>query len=162
MNSSKKEGKTLIAYFSASGITAGVARKLAAATGAELLEIKPVQPYSAADLDWRDKKSRSTLEMTDPSCRPAILDTQADLSEYSTIYIGYPIWWGVAPRPVNTFIESHDLRGKALIPFATSGASPVGHSVEDLRKTYPDLDWKEGKLLNHLSDKEIEQWTEAL
>ena len=140
--------KTLIAYFSAGGVTAQAAREMAAAIGADLYEITPAQPYTAADLDWTDKKSRSTLEMNDPACRPAIAGAAARMEEYGTVFLGFPIWWYVEPRIVDTFLESCDLSGKALIPFATSGGSGIEGAEKSLRARCPKADWKPGKLLN--------------
>ncbi len=118
--------KTLVAYFSASGVTAKVAALIAGETGADLYEIKPAEPYTAADLNWMDKQSRSTLEMKDAGSRVAIAGEPVDMAQYDRIIVGYPIWWGVAPHIINTFLESYDLTGKTVIPFATSGGSGVG------------------------------------
>ena len=117
--------KVLVAYFSASGVTKGVAQQLAEVTGGTLHEIKPAQPYTDADLDWRDKKSRSTIEMQDKSSRPAITDKFANMGEYDVIYIGFPIWWYTCPTIINTFMEAYDFKGKTVIPFATSGGSSI-------------------------------------
>lgn len=138
--------KTLVAYFSATGTTARAAQQIAKETGGELYEIAPAQPYTAADLDWNDKQSRSSVEMNDPKSRPALKAKKADIGSYDTVYLGYPIWWGVAPRIINTFIESHDLRGKRVLPFATSGGSGIERSVEELKAAYPDIVWGEGKM----------------
>ena len=129
----------IVTYFSASGVTEKAAKQLAAEVGADLWEIAPKEPYTAADLDWRDKQSRSTLEMTDPDARPALRDPIPDLSAYDTVYIGFPIWWGVAPRAVNTFVEGAALEGKQVVIFATSGGSRIDKAVEDLRQRYPAL-----------------------
>ena len=115
--------KILVAYFSASGVTARTAKEIADAVGADLYEIRPQQPYTAADLDWTDKKSRSTLEMNDPACRPAIAQPAQDMDQYDTVLIGFPVWWYVEPRIMDTFLESYDFSGKTLIPFAPSGGS---------------------------------------
>lgn len=154
--------KTLVAYFSATGTTADAAGKLAKITGGELFEIAPATPYTDADLDWHDKQSRSSVEMNDPKSRPALKDKKENMDAYEVVYIGYPIWWGVAPTIVKTFIESHDLKGKTVIPFATSGGSSIDRSITDLKTTYPDLDWKEGRLLNRMNEKTIREWTEGL
>lgn len=154
--------KTLVAYFSATGTTAEAARKLAGVTGGELFEIAPATPYTDADLDWHDKQSRSSVEMNDPKSRPALKGKKANMAAYEVVYIGYPIWWGVAPTIVKTFIESHELKGKTVIPFATSGGSGIDQSITDLKKTYPDLDWKEGRLLSRMNEKTIREWTEGL
>ena len=118
--------KKLVAYFSASGTTKKAAERLAKATGADLFEIKPKVPYSSADLNWMDKKSRSSVEMSDPSSRPEIAEKIPNLADYDTVFLGFPIWWYVAPRIINTFVESYDFTGKTLVPFATSGGSGMG------------------------------------
>ena len=140
-------GKTLVAYFSASGTTARAAKALAEATGADLYEIRPAQPYTGADLDWMDKKSRSSVEMNDGNARPAIADRVENMADYDTVFVGYPIWWYTAPRIVNTFLESYDFTGKTVIPFATSGGSGVEKSAGDLKAKYPGFNWKKGRLL---------------
>ena len=140
--------KKLVAYFSASGVTRRKSEALAKVIGADLHEIAPVESYTDADLDWTNKRSRSTVEMQDPSSRPALKEPKTDLSAYDTVYIGFPIWWGVAPHAVNTFIESNDLAGKQLVIFATSGGSGLSHAVHDLQKRYPSLQIVSGKLLN--------------
>lgn len=141
-------GKTLVAYFSATGNTANAAKKIAGSTGGTLYVIEPVQKYIAADLNWNDKNSRSTKEMNDAKSRPAIKKTLKDIQQYDTVYIGFPIWWDLAPRVINTFIESYNLTGKTIIPFATSGGSVIGNSEKQLKKSYPKLNWKPGKLMN--------------
>lgn len=140
--------KKLVAYFSASGVTRRKSEALAKVIGADLHEIAPVESYTDADLDWTNKRSRSTVEMQDPSSRPALKEPKTDLSAYDTVYIGFPIWWGVAPHAVNTFIESNDLAGKQLVIFATSGSSGLSPAVHDLQKRYPSLQIVSGKLLN--------------
>ena len=157
-----KQTKTLVAYFSASGTTKGVATLLAEVTGADLHEIKPEKPYTEADLDWRNNQSRSSVEMKDKKSRPAITGKIDNMDNYTTIYIGYPIWWYTAPTIINTFIEAYNLKGKTLIPFATSGSSPIKKSCDDLRAAYPDLTWKEGKLLNRATKQDIEAWVKGL
>lgn len=154
--------KTIVVYFSATGTTKDVAKRIAKITGADLQEIMPLQPYTAADLNWNDKNSRSSVEMANPKSRPAIQSIETDMSKYDVIFIGYPIWWDLAPTVVNTFIESHRLKGKTVIPFATSGGSTIRNSVVQLKSAYPDIIWKEGKLLNHPSDSTLSQWIEAL
>lgn len=139
--------RKLIAYFSASGVTESAAKELEALTGADLYEIRPEEPYTAADLDWRNRKSRSSLEMTDKASRPAIAKDIPDTACYDAVYIGFPIWWGVAPRIVNTFIEKTHLQGKTVVIFATSGGSGLDYAVKDLQKQYPDLRIKAGRLL---------------
>ena len=150
--------KMLVAYFSASGVTAKAAWKLSEAAGADLYEIKPEIPYSREDLDWMDKKSRSSVEMNDPLSRPEIAEKLPNMADYDTVFIGYPIWWYVAPHIINTFVESYELSGKTLVAFATSGGSGIGKTVEELKKLYPDANWKDGKLLNNISDKELVDW----
>lgn len=140
--------KVLIAYFSASGVTARVAKEMAEAIGADLYEIRPKQPYTSADLDWTNKKSRSTVEMNDPSCRPVIVDSVKDIEQYDTILVGFPVWWYVEPRIVDTFLESYDFSGKTLIPFATSGGSGIGKAEKSLQVHCPAASWAKGKLLN--------------
>ena len=142
------EARVLVAYFSATGTTAQAAAKLADMTGGDLYVITPEKPYTSADLDWHDRQSRSSLEMNDPKSRPALAGKPLDTADYSVIYIGYPIWWDQAPRIINTFIESHDLKGKTIAPFATSGGSGIGNSIKKLKADYPALNWAEGKLLN--------------
>ena len=132
--------------FSATGTTERVAKQIAAETGGELYEIVPAQPYTAADLDWNDRQSRSSVEMNDPKSRPALKVGKADIGSYDVIYLGYPIWWGVAPRIINTFIEANGLKGKRVMPFATSGGSGIEQSVEELKAAYPEIDWGEGKM----------------
>lgn len=154
--------KTFVTYFSATGNTARAARLIAAATGADLYEIRPAQPYTEKDLDWHDAHSRSSVEMNDPKARPALRTPQADVGNYDVIFIGYPIWWDLAPRIINTFIESHNLKGKTVIPFATSGGSSISHSAATLKKEYPDLNWKDGKLLNRANEKTVREWVEGL
>ena len=157
-------GKTLVAYFSASGITAKVADKLADALGADIYEIRPETPYTKADLNWMDKKSRSTIEMNDKTIRPAIADQNARIDEYNTIFLGFPIWWYVAPTIINTFLESYDFAGKKIILFATSGGSKFGKTVEELKVSVPDsCEIIEGKLLNGIQTiPSIRKWTESL
>ena len=140
--------KTLVAYFSASGVTERAAKEIAGAVDADLYEILPAQPYTDADLDWTDKKSRSTAEMNDPACRPEIAGTVENMEQYDTVFIGFPIWWYVEPRIVDTFLESYDFSGKTLIPFATSGGSGIGGAEKSLREHCPKANWKQGKLVN--------------
>ena len=140
--------KTLVVYFSATGTTKAAAQRLAKEFNADLYEITPEQPYTAADLDWRDKQSRSTLEMKDKSSRPAIKGHCENIADYDTVWIGFPVWWYTAPTIVNTFIEAHDLSGKVLNVFATSGGSGVEGSAADLKKAYPQYKWGESRLMN--------------
>lgn len=152
----------LVAYFSATGTTESIARKIAAATGGDLLAIKPEKEYSHADLDWTDNSSRSSRESADPNSRPSILPVDKEVSSYSVIFLGYPIWWDEAPRVINTFIETYGLDGKKVIPFATSGGSGITNSVNILRKSYPSIEWQTGKLLNRTSASAIENWVKGL
>ena len=138
---------TLVAYFSPTGTTKKAGEALARNLGADAFEIKAKKPYTAHDLDWTDKGSRSSLEMKDEASRPEMAEPAPDLSAYSTIYIGFPIWWGVAPRIISTFIESADMAGKELVIFATSGGSRLAPAFRDLQKKYPALDIRQGNLL---------------
>lgn len=140
--------KVLVAYFSASGVTARTAKKMADAAGADLYEIRPEEPYTSADLDWMDKKSRSTLEMNDPDCRPAVAEPVRNMEQYDTVLVGFPIWWYVEPRIVDTFLENYDFAGKTMIPFATSGGSGIAKAEKSLQAHCPDATWKKGQLLN--------------
>ena len=144
----KNMSKTLVAYFSATGTTKAAAQQLAKEKNADLFEIAPEVAYTAADLDWRDKQSRSTIEMKDRSSRPAIKGTCANIADYDTVWIGFPVWWYTAPTIINTFIEAHDLSGKVLNVFATSGGSGVEGSAKDLRKAYPQYQWGENRMMN--------------
>ncbi len=144
----KEMKKTLIVYFSATGTTKAAAQKLAKEFNADLYEITPEVPYTAADLDWRDKNSRSTIEMKDKSSRPDIKGHCDNIADYDVVWIGFPIWWYTAPTIVNTFIEAHDLSGKTLNVFATSGGSGVEGSANDLKKAYPQYTWGESRLMN--------------
>ncbi len=140
------KGKTLVAYFSAEGTTAQVARTLAKELNADLFEIRPKTAYTAADLDWRNVRSRSSIEMSQEGCRPDLLEDK-DLSSYDNVLIGFPIWWYVEPRIVDTFLEKHDFSGKVLVPFATSGGSGIEKAVERMRTLCPSALLKEGRIL---------------
>ena len=129
--------KTLVAYFSASGETARLAKTIAQAAGADLHEIRPAQPYTAADLNWHDDQSRSSVEMRDPACRPAIAGDAPDLTDYDAVFVGFPIWWYQAPRIIETFLASCDFSGKRVVPFVTSGGSGMGRTEEILQKSCP-------------------------
>ena len=157
-----KDMKVLVAYFSASGVTKGVAQQLAEVAGADLHEIKPEQPYTDADLDWRDKESRSSVEMKDKNSRPAITDKLDNMADYDVVFVGFPIWWYTCPTIINTFMEAYDFKGKTVVPFATSGGSTIEKSCEDLKATYPDLTWKDGKLLNKPSKEDLEQFVQTV
>ena len=145
--------KRLVAYFSASGVTAKVAENLADAIGADVFEIQPKVPYTKADLNWMDKKSRSTIEMSDPTSRPAIAAKRDNMDEYDTIFVGFPIWLYVAPTIINTFLESYNLKGKTIIPFATSGGSGMGKTNEKLAPSCPGAKLLHGKVFNSYSSK---------
>ena len=142
------ESKTMVVYFSATGTTKAAAQKIAKEQNAVLWEIEPAEKYTTADLDWRNKQSRSSIEMADPSARPTIKQC-TNIQSYDTIYVGYPIWWGICPRIIDSWLENNlpQLEGKTLIPFATSGSSGIEQSVDYLRKTYPGLKWQDGKLI---------------
>ena len=144
--------KRLVAYFSASGKTAKVAADLAKAADADIYEIRPAVPYTRADLNWMDKKSRSSVEMRDKSSRPALADTDADIAAYDTIFVGFPIWWYVAPTIINSFLEAYDFSGKKIVLFATSGGSGFGKAVAGLQPSAPSAEIVEGSLLNGRPD----------
>ena len=150
--------KVLVVYFSATGTTKQVAKQIAQSAGADICEIVPAKPYSSADLDWTNQQSRSSVEMGDPNARPDIKMVSVDVSLYDYVFLGYPIWWDLAPRAVNTFIEATDLAGKTVIPFATSGSSSIANSVAALKKSYPKIKWQTGRLLNRVSETEIGTW----
>lgn len=153
--------KALVAYFSASGVTEGVAKTLARATGADLYEIRPSVPYTPADLDWMNADSRSSREMKDKSSRPSIVNDIPDMSDYDVIFLGFPIWWYVAPTIINTFLESCDTRGKTIVPFATSGSSEMGRTCDYLRPSCRDADLKSGKrFASNVGEKELKAWAE--
>ena len=156
--------KKLVAYFSASGVTASLAKSIAEAAGADLYEIRPEAPYTKADLDWADKNSRSTIEMNDQAFRPAIADQDADIAAYDIIFVGFPIWWYIAPTIINTFLESYDFSGKTIVPFATSGGSGMGKTAEKLQPSVsPAALWKEGKVLGGRQSKDaLAAWVDSL
>ena len=155
--------KTLIAYFSASGVTARAAREMAGAIGADLYEIRPKEAYTSADLNWMDKKSRSTLEMKDEHSRPAIAGRVEDMAPYDTVFVGFPIWWYQAPRIIETFLESYDFTGKTVIPFATSGGSDMGKTADILRAVCPAANLLPGKRMSARESAEaVRAWLETL
>jgi len=155
--------KRLVAYFSCSGTTARVAKTLAEAAGANLFEIKPEVPYTNADLNWMDKNARSTVEMKDPSSRPAIANTVANMAEYDVVFVGFPIWWYQAPTIVQTFLEQYDFAGKIVISFATSGGSGMGKTDSILQTSAPKAIWKPGKWLSAgASEKDVSMWVSSL
>ena len=155
-------GKKLVAYFSASGTTRKIAEMIAEVAEADLYEIVPKQPYSKADLNWMDKKSRSSVEMNDKKYRPEITDTNANINKYDEIILGFPIWWYVAPTIINTFLESYDFWGKKIVLFATSGGSGFGNTVKELILSAPDANIVEGKILNNVSKRDVENWVKSL
>ena len=150
-----KKGKTLVAYFSASGNTAAIAQKVQQAAGADLYEIQPTKPYTKEDLDWRNRQSRSIVEMTTEGFREKLGGKPIDVKKYNVIYIGYPVWADRAPTIIQTFLESQDFKGKTIIPFCTSGSSPIDGSVNKLKAAYPNLNIQAGKRLNNASDEDI-------
>lgn len=149
---------TLVAYFSATGTTMDVAKRLARATDSDLFAIVPADPYTSADLNWRDKQSRSTLEASDPSCRPTITSRVEHIEDYDTIFLGFPIWWYVAPAIINTFLESYDLPGKTIVLFATSGGSGMGKTASVLKACAPNAKIVGGGILNNASDAELKNF----
>ena len=155
--------KVLVAYFSVTGNTKNVAKKIADVLSSDLHEIVPKVSYTAEDLNWKDKESRSTKEMNDKSYRPEISDQVEDMETYDTIYLGYPIWWGVAPTIVNTFLEKYDLDGKVIITFATSGSSEMGNSTEELKASAKGATFKEGQIINKdISEDDLKSFIENL
>ena len=155
--------KKLVAYFSASGVTAKVAETLAEAIGADIFEIEPKVPYTEADLNWMDKKARSTIEMSDPASRPEIAAKRDNMKDYDTIFVGFPIWWYVVPTIINTFLESYDLTGKTIIPFATSGGSDIGKTNERLTPSCKGAKLLNGKVFKHnVGHKELATWVDGL
>lgn len=155
--------KTLVAYFSASGQTAKLAKTLAGVTGGDLFEIAPETAYTAADLDWMDKKSRSTIEMKNPKSRPAIAGKVADMAQYDTVFVGFPIWWYQAPRIIETFLESYDFSGKTVIPFATSGGSGMGGTNKALAPSCTGARLLEGKVFrSNTSTDTLREWVKTL
>ena len=155
-------GKKLVAYFSASGTTRKVAEMIATAAEADLYEIVPKQPYSKADLNWMDKKSRSSVEMSDKKFRPELTDTDAQIDKYDEIILGFPIWWYVAPTIINTFLEGYDFTGKKIVLFATSGGSGFGNTVSELKPSAPDAVIVEGKVFHKAAKQEIAEWVRSI
>ena len=154
--------KKLVAYFSASGTTKKTAEMVAEAAGADLYEITPAVAYTKTDLNWMDKKSRSSVEMNDKKFRPEIEDKDANIAEYDEIILGFPIWWYVAPTIVNTFLEKFDFSGKKVVLFATSGGSGFGNTISELQPSAPGAEFVEGRLLNRANKQEIEKWVKSL
>ena len=155
-------GKKLVAYFSASGTTRKIAEIIAQVAEADLYEIMPKQPYSKADLNWMDKKSRSSVEMSDKKFRPEISNSDAQVEKYDEIILGFPIWWYVAPTIINTFLEKYDFSGKKIVLFATSGGSGFGNTVSELKPSAPDAEIVEGKVLNKAAKQEIAEWIKSI
>lgn len=161
--SGSTDDETLVVYFSATGTTKGVAERIASVTNADLYEIIPAEPYSSDDLDWHDSNSRTSIEMNDPDARPTIASDTISLDSYSTIYIGYPIWWGDAPRIMSTFVESYDFSDKTVIPFCTSGSSGIGRSGDNLKDLANGGNWLSGDRLDAgISESEIQDWINDL
>lgn len=156
------KSKTLVAFFSATGTTMEAASKLAKVADADLFEIVPEVLYTPADLNWRDKSCRSTLEMEDKSSRPAIASKVENMAQYDTVFVGYPIWWYIAPTIINTFLEQYDFTGKTVIPFFTSGGSGAGETMKYLRPSAPGANWVEPKNLNYMSESEMKSWVNSL
>lgn len=155
--------RTLVAYFSASGVTAKVAENLAETIGADIFCMEPEIPYTKSDLDWTNKESRSSIEMSDPTSRPSIKEKRDNMDDYDTVFVGFPIWWYVAPTIINTFLESYDFPGKAIIPFATSGGSGMGKTNEKLLPSCPGARLIEGKVLSSIASKaELSDWVGSL
>ena len=155
--------RKLVAYFSASGVTAKLAEKLAEAIGADMYEIQPAVPYTMEDLDWRNEQSRSSIEMKNPASRPEISGKRDNMDEYDTVFVGFPIWWYVAPTIINTFLESYDFTGKKIIPFATSGGSGMGATNLNLKPSCPDAQLYQGQVFR--ADAKLEElsaWVESL
>ena len=153
--------KVLVAYFSATGTTKAAAEKVANATGAELFEIKPTEAYSTADLDWTVKTSRCCRENDNPQSRPAFEKSKESLDGYDLIFLGFPNWWNGAPRIINTFMDTYQLKGKRVVMFMTSGGSGIENSEKVFKKAYPDVKWEAGKLLNGMSETEIGDWAKG-
>ena len=156
-------GKNLVAYFSASGVTKGVAEKLAKAAGAELFEIVPEQPYTDEDLNWNNKQSRSSVEMNDRSCRPGISTTVSDMGQYDCIFLGFPVWWYREPSIIDTFLEAYDFSGKTIVPFCTSGGSGLGETAGNMRSLAKEADVRDGKRFSSgVSEEELETWVSGM
>ncbi len=162
-NTEKTGTDTLVVYFSATGTTKSVAEKIAGVTGADIYEIVPMELYTEADLNWHDSDSRTTHEQDDKSIRPGIASDKLSLDGYTTIYVGYPIWWGEEPRIMDTFVENYDFSGKTMIPFCTSGGSGIGSSGDNLRENAGSGNWIEGARLNaNVSELELQDWINSL
>lgn len=155
--------RTLVAYFSATGTTKKLAERLAGVLDAGLFEIEPAEPYSLPDLDWTNRSSRSTVEMNDPASRPAITGDVGNLSDYDTVFLGFPVWWYTAPHIVNTFVERNSLDGKVVVPFCTSGSSGYGNCSQTIRKAAPKATWLPGtRLEGNASERALRKWVDEL
>lgn len=155
--------RKLVAFFSASGVTAALAQRLSRAAGADLFEIKPAVPYTSADLDWTNASSRSSVEMKNPASRPEIAEKLPSMADYDVVFLGFPIWWYVAPTIINTFLESYDFSGKTIVLFATSGGSPMGRTLEILRPLCnASVKWLPAKMLNGATDSDLNAWLKSL
>jgi flavodoxin len=154
--------KAIVVYFSATRTTRSAAQRLAASAHADLMPIEPAQPYTQADLDWTNSQSRSTKEMKNLQSRPEIKTPKYRMDAYQVVFLGYPIWWDLAPTVVNTFIESQHLDGKTVVPFATSGGSSISHSVAQLKRLYPKIHWQQGRLLNGATNDDLARWVKSL
>ena len=156
--------KNLVAYFSASGSTRKTAQALAEVLGADTYEIKPAVPYKGPDLNWNNSQSRSSVEMNDKTSRPALAESNANIADYAVIYLGFPIWWYVAPHIINTFLESYDFTGKTIVIFATSGGSGFGNTLAELKPSAPSANnWIEGKVFRgRISKDELKDWAGSL
>lgn len=161
-SSEKSDGKVLVAYISFSGNTERIAKSIAQETGGDLYVITPAKAYSAADLDWRDEGSRCSKENANPKARPAIAGESLDIDEYDVVFLGYPIWWGVCPRVVNTFIEKYKFEGKKVIPFATSSSSGIEQSEQQFKSLYPNVDWQSGRRFSGSQTGEAATWAAGL
>ena len=157
----QSDKKILVAYFSCTGTTERVADAIAQAVSGKLYRITPAAAYTSADLNWNNKASRSSVEMADETSRPALGGETLNLQDYDVVFLGYPIWWDLCPRPVNTFLEKYDFSGKTIIPFATSGGSSITGSVKQLRKLYPKIEWQAGRLCNG-SAKQVGDWAKQV
>ena len=156
-------GKNLVAYFSASGVTKGVAEKLAKAAGAELFEIVPEQLYTDEDLNWNNKQSRSSVEMNDRSCRPGISTTVSDMGQYDCLFLGFPVWWYREPSIIDTFLEAYDFSGKTIVPFCTSGGSGLGETAGNMRSLAKETDVRDGKRFSSgVSEEELKTWVSGM
>lgn len=161
-NMNNDGNKTLVAYFSATGTTMEAATRLAKAIHADLHEIVPEVPYTSADLNWNNKNSRSSVEMADKSSRPAVASKVENMAQYNTVFVGFPIWWYIAPMIINTFLEQYDMTGKTIVPFFTSGGSGAGETLKYLKPSAPGANWVEPKNFNYMSESDIIIWTNSL